>query len=85
MPVLPSKVYDVLKWLVITVIPACTTFYVVCAGIWGWPMADAIAKTSAALCILIGTIIGISQIGYNKTIATSKTEVENAAAKEEKT
>lgn len=63
---LPDKVYDVLKWIVMIVIPAVTTLYVACAAIWGWPLADEIAKTSAAVCTFLGAILGISTAEYNK-------------------
>lgn len=64
---LSNKVYDVLKWLVIIAIPALTTAYVGLSVIWGWPYADKIAKTSAVVCTLLGALLGISTIEYNKT------------------
>lgn len=63
---LPNKVYDVLKWVVVIVIPALTTAYVGLSVIWGFPYADKIAKTSAVVCTLLGAILGISTIEYNK-------------------
>ena len=64
---LSNKVYDVLKWLVIIAIPALTTAYVGLSVIWGWPYADKIAKTSAVVCTLLGALLGISTIEYNKS------------------
>ena len=63
---LPNKVYDVLKWIVCIVIPALTTAYVGLSVIWGFPYADKIAKTSAVVCTLLGALLGISTIEYNK-------------------
>ena len=63
---LPDCVYDVLKWLTLICIPALTVFYVACAGIWGWPYVNEIAKTSAAVCTLLGALLGISTAEYNK-------------------
>ena len=63
---LPDKVYDVLKWIVMIVIPACTTAYVGLAAIWGWPFATEVAKTSAVICTLLGALLGISTAEYNK-------------------
>ena len=63
---LPDKVYDVLKWLVCIVIPALTTAYVGLSAVWGWPYAEPIAKTSAIVCTLLGAVLGISTINYNK-------------------
>jgi len=63
---LPGKIYDILKWLDIVCIPALTVAYVGLAAIWGWPFATEIAKTSAVVCTLLGTLLGVSTIQYNK-------------------
>lgn len=63
---LSDKVYDILKWLVLVVIPACTVCYVGLAGIWGFPYADEVAKTSAVICTFLGALLGISTAEYNK-------------------
>lgn len=63
---LSNQVYDTLKWLVIVVIPALATAYVGLSAIWGWPLADEVAKTASVICVLIGSIIGISSVKYNK-------------------
>jgi len=62
----PDKVYDVLKWICMIVLPACGTFYFAIAGIWNLPYADAIVGTIAAVTTLIGALIGISTATYNK-------------------
>ena len=62
---LPNKVYDVLKWITLVVIPACATAYVGLAAIWGFPYADAISKTACVLCTLLGALLGISTAEYN--------------------
>lgn len=63
---LPDKVYDVLKWVVMIVIPALTTAYVGLAAVWGWPYPEEIAKTSAIVCTLLGALLGISTVNYQK-------------------
>lgn len=63
---LPNKVYDVLKWIVLVVIPACTTAYVGLDSVFNWGYGDVVAKVSAIVCALIGSIIGISTAEYNK-------------------
>lgn len=63
---LPDKVYDVLKWIVMIVIPALATAYVGLASIWGFPYADEVAKTAAVVCTLLGALLGISTAQYNK-------------------
>ncbi len=63
---LPNSCYDVLKWIALICIPALATFYVACAGVWGWPYADQIAKTANAVCVLLGALLGISTATYYK-------------------
>lgn len=63
---IPNKVYDVLKWVVLIVIPALAVAYVALAGIWGWPFAEEISKTANAVCTLLGAILGISTAQYYK-------------------
>ena len=66
MMILNNKIYDALKWIVMVVIPALTTAYVGLSGIWGWPYATEVAKTSAVFCTLLGALLGISTAQYNK-------------------
>lgn len=63
---LSNKMYDILKWCVMIAIPALTTAYVGLSGIWGWPYATEVAKTSAVICTLLGALLGISTAQYNK-------------------
>lgn len=67
---LNSKVYDILKWVTLILIPALTTAYVGLAAIWGAPFIypDEVAKTSAVICTLLGALLGISTAQYNKDI-----------------
>lgn len=63
---LSNRVYDTLKWCVMIAIPALTTAYVGLSGVWGWPYAEEVAKTSAVICTLLGALLGISTAQYNK-------------------
>lgn len=64
---LSDKAYTVLKWLTLICIPAFTTAYVGLAAIWGFPYADQVAKTSAVVCVLLGSLLGISTAEYNRS------------------
>jgi hypothetical protein len=61
-----NRCYDILKWVVMIAIPALTTAYVGLSGVWGWPYATEVAKTSAVVCALLGALLGISTAEYNK-------------------
>ena len=69
---LNDKVYDILKWIVMICLPAVTTAYVGLAAIWGFPYAEEVAKTSAVICTLLGTLLGISTAQYNKKFKEDK-------------
>lgn len=78
---LPNKAYDILKWCVLIAIPALTTFYVTLDSIFGWGYGDTVAKVSAALCTLLGALLGISSATYYKQtsleIPEGETEVDH--------
>lgn len=59
---LPNRVYDVLKWLGLIVLPALAVFVNTVGPAWGWPHVDAIVTTLNALGILAGALIGVSAI-----------------------
>ena len=63
---LSDNLYDTLKWVVMVVIPALTTFYAVCDNVFGLGYAEIVTTISAALCTCIGAILGISTAQYNK-------------------
>lgn len=71
---LNDRIYDLLKWITMVVIPALTTAYVGLSAVWGWPYATEIAKTSAVVCTLLGALLGISTATYNKQQADSEPE-----------
>lgn len=63
---LPNTIYDKLKWLVLIVIPALTTFYNVLDKLFSWGYGDIVTTISVAACACIGAILGISTAEYNK-------------------
>lgn len=65
-----NKVYDVLKWIAIVVLPAIGTLYFALAGIWGFPYGEQIVGTIAAVETFLGVVLGISTYNYNKSKTT---------------
>ena len=57
---LPNWLYDVIKTFVTVWLPAISVLYVGLAGIWGWPMADEVARTIAVVYTFLCAIMGIS-------------------------
>lgn len=64
---LKNEVYDILKWLVVIVLPAISTFYSTVAPLFGWYDPGTVAQVISAVCVLAGAVIGISTAEYNKT------------------
>ena len=63
---LNNKVYDVLKWIAMYLLPAFGTLYFALAGIWGFPYGEQIVGTVTALDTFLGVILGISAVQYKK-------------------
>ena len=61
-----NKLYDILKWIAMVVLPAIATLYFALAGIWGLPYAEEIVGTIAAVDTFLGVLLGISAAQYNK-------------------
>lgn len=68
-----NKVYDVLKWIALVALPAITALWLTLANIWGFPYAEAIGATLAAITTFLGALLGISSYQYNKSLE-SETE-----------
>ena len=64
---LPDRVYDIVKWLVLICFPALTVAYVGLDSVFSWGYGDIVAKVSAIICTLLGSLIGISTAQYNKS------------------
>ena len=64
---LNDKLYDVLKWVALLLLPASATLIGALGTIWGWgDLAKNIALTITAFDVFLGAILGISTVTYNK-------------------
>lgn len=63
---LPDNVYTFLKWLGLIALPALATFYGVIGKVWDLPYTAEIVTTITAVATLIGALIGVSTVSYNK-------------------
>ncbi len=64
----PDKVYNVLKWIALICIPAIVTFLSVVLGVLEVDpkTINIIVTIIAAIGTLIGSLIGVSSVNYNK-------------------
>ena len=63
---LSNKVYDVLKWIAMYLLPAAGTLYFALSGIWGLPYGEQIVGTITAVDTFLGVLLGISTAQYKK-------------------
>ena len=59
-----NKVYDVLKWIAMILLPALGTLYFALAGIWGFPYAEQVVGTITAVDTFLGVVLGIASESY---------------------
>lgn len=62
-----NKVYDVMKWIAMYLLPAAGTLYFALAGIWGFPYGEEIVGTITAVDTFLGVVLGISNVQYKKS------------------
>lgn len=65
--ILPAKVYNFIKYLVMIVIPAVSTFYATLGTINNWDNVTNVTITLAAIATLLGTIAGFSTKNFNES------------------
>lgn len=61
-----NKLYDVLKYIALIVLPALATLYFALSSIWGLPYGEQIVGTITAIDCFLGALLGISTSMYNK-------------------
>ena len=63
-----NKVYNVLKYITLILLPAVITFYGVVGNACNIPYTDIVLTIATAFNTMLGTCLGISNINYNKKI-----------------
>ena len=60
---LSNKVYEVLRWVVVLVLPAISILITNLGKTWGWELPyEAISATIDYITLFLGSIFGISKI-----------------------
>ena len=71
---LPDRVYDVIKWIVVIVLPAIGACYTGLSQIWTLPYAAEIPATITVICTFLGAVLYISTAQYNKDLVSTTPE-----------
>ena len=61
-----NKIYDILKWIVLYLLPAIGTLFFSISQIWGISHAEQILGTISSVTIFLSMIIGLSSSTYKK-------------------
>lgn len=64
----PNKVYDILKWIALILLPALGALYFGLSQIWGFPYGEEIVGTISIIDTFLGALLGISTMNYNKGV-----------------
>lgn len=63
---LNNKAYNIIKWIVLTVLPALGALVGVLGKAYGWEGTDLAVITLNAVTVFFGAITGFSAVAYNK-------------------
>lgn len=61
-----NKTYNIVKWVVLTVLPALSVLVGVLGKAYNWGDTDLAVTTLNAITLFLGTITGVSALNYNK-------------------
>lgn len=61
-----NKLYDILKWISVIVVPAIVVFINTLGKVWNWQYTTEITATISAIGVFIGAVIQVSSAKYNK-------------------
>lgn len=62
-----NKVYDVLKYIALVVLPAAGTLYFALSGIWGLPCGEQVVGTITAVDAFLGALLDAARRKYSET------------------
>ena len=64
---LPSKVYEFIRWTIAIALPAVSLLITTLASIWEWDIpADQISLTLDAIALFLGALFGVSKYVNDK-------------------
>ncbi len=72
--ILPDKYYQVIKWTVLTVLPAASVLVATLGKAYGWNGTDMTVLTINAVATFLGVITGVSAYNLKKQEETNEKE-----------
>ena len=71
-----SKVYDVLKWICLTVVPALNILITSLCALYGWSWGNIVIGTIDAIAVFVGSILGFGANKYKRLKNAQSEELE---------
>ena len=71
-----SKVYDVLKWICLTVVPALNILITSLCALYGWGWGNIVIGTIDAIAVFVGAILGFGAYKYKRLKNPDSSELE---------
>lgn len=68
MKIFSDRVFNALKWLAMVALPALAVFVRAFFPIWNIPYGEQISESIVVINALLGALLGISTIGYNRSL-----------------
>ena len=62
--VLKNKVYDILKWVAMWLLPGMATLWLTLGKVWSFPYTTEIGATISAIDVFLAFILGLSNKNY---------------------
>ena len=66
--ILNDKLYNILKWILLTVIPALNILIATLCALYGWSWGNIVIGTIDAVAAFVGAIIGVGSIKYQRAL-----------------
>lgn len=66
---LTNKLYNIIKFLAMTLLPAAGTLYFTLSGLWGLPNTEQVIGSITAVDLFLGVLLGISSNSYKYSSA----------------
>lgn len=61
-----DKTYNIMKYTVLTLLPAVLTLWLTLGDIWDLPNVQSIALTISAVNLFLGSLVGVSSATHNR-------------------
>jgi hypothetical protein len=72
--ILNDKTYNIIKWVLLTVVPALNILISTLCALYGWTWGNIVIGTIDAIAAFVGAIIGVGSIKYQRLKDSLKKE-----------